>query len=286
MATPGVLVRIRPGSQLNFQLKASIVDGLNCKATDLRFPPNSFTFSQVLMSVRTPEVFVYERCLNEAERILASDKDVIVPIKKIWEAAEKQGRAQGFEIPALPDFTALLEGDTRFEFLVSLDENGEPLEDLPRDGTEQEDELESLGFYSGERVKLRSVELTPEVIGGLIRQKVDMTMNALARAWERRPEGDSESEDQLLDILAKTQKLQREVKSTFSDDRMKELGQLLKKKELRNGSPKRASRASTKKSPAAKKKAAAPKKKPQPAKKKPNVKKPSSISQSKRSRRS
>jgi hypothetical protein len=231
-------------------------------------------------------VFVYERCLNEAERILASHKDVIVPVKKIWEAVEKQGRAQGFEIPGLPDFTALLEGDTRFEFLTSLDENGEALADLPRDETDQEEELESLGFYSGDRVKLRSVELTPEVIGGLIRQKVDMTMDALARAWDRRPEGDSDTEDQLLDILAKTQKLQREVKNTFSDERMKELGQLLKKTEHRNGSPRKVSRPSTKKSPAAKKKPAAPKKKILPAKKTLKGKKPSSTSRSKRFRRS
>ena len=229
---------------------------------------------------------MYERCLNEAERILASEKDVIVPVKKIWEAVEKQGRAQRFEIPALPDFTALLEGDTRFEFLASLDENGEPPEDLPREGTDQEEELESLGFYSGDRVKLRSVELTPEVIGGLIRQKVDMTMDALARAWERRPEGDSETEDQLLDILAKTQKLQREVKDTFSDERMKELEQILKKANHRNGSAKKASPSSTHKLPAKKKTRTIAKKKLQPAKKKPKVKKPASTPRSKKTRRS
>jgi len=229
---------------------------------------------------------VYERCLNEAERILASDKDVIVPVKKIWDAVQKQGRAQGFDIPALPDFTALLEGDTRFEFLPSLDENGEPIEDNLRDGTDQEEELESLGFYSGDRVKLRSVELTPEVIGGLIRQKVDKTMDALARAWERRPEKDPDTEDQLLDILAKTQKLQREVKNTFSAERMKELGQLLKKTERRNGTPENNAGSHTKERPDAKKKATVPKKKLQPSKKRPKVKKPSSTSRSKKSGRS
>ena len=229
---------------------------------------------------------MYERCLNEAERILASDKDVIVPVKKIWDAVEKQGRVQGFDIPALPDFTALLEGDTRFEFLASLDENGELIEDIPRDGTDQEEELESLGFYSGERVKLRSVELTPEVIGGLIRQKVDKTMDALARAWERRPEKDSDTEDQLLDILAKTQKLQREVKSTFSEVRMKELGQLLKKTGRRNGTPKKITGSPTKKTPDEKKKATPLKKKLQPSKKRPRIKKPSSTSRSKKSGRS
>jgi hypothetical protein len=229
---------------------------------------------------------VYERCLNEAERILASEKDVIVPVKKIWEAVGKQGRTQGFEIPTLPDFTALLEGDMRFEFLASLDENGERLEDLPRDGSEQEDELESMGFYSGDRVKLRSVELTPEVIGGLIRRKVDMTMDALARAWERRPEGDMDTEDQLLDILAKTQKLQREVKHTFSDERMKELGQILTKPDPKNGSTKKGSTPPAKKSPSTKKKPTALKKKLPIAKKSSKVKKSSGTSRTKRSRHS
>ena len=163
---------------------------------------------------------MYERCLNEAERILASDKDVIVPIKKIWAAVERQGKKQGFEIPALPDFTALLEGDPRFEFMPTVDEHGESSDETLPEESEQKEELETLGFYSGDRVKLRSVELTPEVLGDLIRRKVDMTMDALTKAWARRPEGDQETEDQLLEILARTQKLQREVKSTFSPEKM------------------------------------------------------------------
>lgn len=172
---------------------------------------------------------MYERCLNEAERILATDKDVIVPVKKIWEAMDKQGKKQGFEIPSLPDFIALLEGDTRFEFMPSLDENGEPFDGSQREESEQQEELETLGFYSGDRVKLKSVELTPEILGGMIRRKVDLTMTALTKAWERRPEGDQDTEDQLLEILARTQKLQREVKNTFSAEKMKELEKVLDK---------------------------------------------------------
>ncbi|MGA3243797.1 MAG: hypothetical protein ABSE41_04215 [Bacteroidota bacterium] len=215
---------------------------------------------------------MYERCLNEAERILASDKDVIVPVKKIWEAVDKQRKKQGFEIPSLPDFTALLEGDARFEFMPSLDENGDPMDGSQRDDADPQEELETLGFYSGDRVKLRSVELTPETLGGLIRRKVDMTMDALTKAWERRPEGDQDAEDQLLDILAKTQKLQREVKSTFSPERMKELEAVLSQAKKKVVAPK------TKK-PTAKKKAARKspaKKKPRPTATKPRAKKPAS----------
>jgi hypothetical protein len=225
---------------------------------------------------------VYERCLNEAERILASDKDVIVPVKKIWEAVDKQGKKQGFEIPSLPDFTALLEGDARFEFMTSLDENGDPIDGSQREESDQQEELETLGFYSGDRVKLKSVELTPETLGGLIRRKVDMTMDALTKAWERRPEGDQDAEDQLLDILAKTQKLQREVKSTFSPEKMKELEAAL------DQAKKKASASKTKK-PAVKKRAPARstvKKKSRPTSSKPRAKKPASRPKSKRSHRS
>ena len=224
---------------------------------------------------------MYERCLNEAERILASDKDVIVPVKKIWEAVDKQRKKQGFEIPSLPDFTALLEGDARFEFMPSLDENGDPMDGSQRDDSNPQEELESLGFYSGDRVKLKSVELTPEKLGGLIRRKVDMTMDALTKAWERRPEGDQDAEDQLLDILSKTQKLQREVKSTFSPERMKELEAALSQAKKKLVAPK------TKK-PAAKKKAATKspaKKKSRPTATKPRAKATASPAKSKRSPR-
>lgn len=224
---------------------------------------------------------MYERCLNEAERILASDKDVIVPVKKIWDAVDSQGKKQGFEIPSLPDFTALLEGDPRFEFMASLEENAESTEGLLAEESDQQEELESLGFYSGDRVKLKSVELTPEVLGELIRRKVDLTMSALTKAWERRPEGDQDTEDQLLDILAKTQKLQREVKSTFSPEKMKELEVALKKASPKSKKAKARKAATKKKTPAKK----TLKRKPRAITAKPRAKKSAARSGSKRSSR-
>jgi hypothetical protein len=247
----------------------------------LRFPLNSFTFIQRNVTRFSPEDLVYERCLNEAERILASDKDVIVPVKKIWDAVDRQGKKQGFEIPSLPDFTALLEGDVRFEFMPSLDENGDPVDGSQREDSDGQEELETLGFYSGDRVKLKSVELTPETLGGLIRRKVDMTLDALTKAWERRPEGDQDAEDQLLDILAKTQKLQREVKSTFSPERMKELEAALDQAKEKASSPKTKKPAAKKKTPAK----SLAKKKSRPTVTKTRSKKPASRPKSKRSPR-
>lgn len=171
---------------------------------------------------------MYERCLDEAERILASEKDVIVAVKKIWLEVSKEARHQGFDVPAFTDFSAMLEGDPRFEFIARHQSVTEDLEDpVPEEETPLE--MEQLGFFSGDRVKLRSVDLTPTKLGTIIRTKVDRTMSALTKAWELRPEGDQETEDRLLDILARTQKLQKEVQKTFSAERMAILEKNFKK---------------------------------------------------------
>lgn len=197
---------------------------------------------------------MFEHCLNEAERFLASDKDVIVSVKKVWMQVGKHGKKQGFDTPSLADFTAMLEADMRFEFMSSQPPgDGMFKETVGKEQTVEEAEMESLGFYSGDRVKLRSIELTPELIGDLIRRKVDMTMHALTQAWEKRPTDDQEAEDQLLEILAKTQKLQREVKETFSDNRMKELSTALKKTK-KKPSPKKSKNPSVAKTRSAQKK--------------------------------
>ncbi len=174
---------------------------------------------------------MYERCLNEAERILAADKDVIVAAKKLWMEVSREAKEQSFEAPSLPDFTAMLEGDPRFEFLPAHSSLQDDLDDPHTESvSDEESEMEQLGFFSGDRVKLRNVELTPQLLGTIIRTKVDRTMDALSKAWDLRPEADQDTEDRLLEILAKTQKLQKEVKKAFSPSRMKSLEHSLKKR--------------------------------------------------------
>ncbi len=108
---------------------------------------------------------MYERSLNETERILATHKDVVVPVKEIWLEVSKQGQLQRFEVPPVVDFTALLEGDERFEFFPAGDELGdgyvEPAED---DETEYMGEMVRLGFYSEDRVRLRNIEVLEELV--------------------------------------------------------------------------------------------------------------------------
>ena len=177
---------------------------------------------------------VYEKCLNEAQRLLAADRDVIVPVKKLWRQVTDQGKRQHFEVASLPDFTALLEADPRFEFLPAHSTIEEDFEDAadatPEDFDDELDQLEQMeqmGFYSGDRVKLRAVQLTPEIVGGIIRSKLDRTMDALSKAWDQRPKDDVETEETLRVILDKAQELRKDVNEAFSEDRMKELSRVL-----------------------------------------------------------
>ena len=102
---------------------------------------------------------MYERCLNEAERILATASEIVLPIKHVWKQLAEDGKRRSFDVPALTDFDALLEGDRRFE-IISAQTDPEEMESLlSEDGEEVDSNLGSLGFYPEDRVKLRRIRL-------------------------------------------------------------------------------------------------------------------------------
>jgi len=120
---------------------------------------------------------VYEKSLNEAERILATRGHVIVAVKEIWGEVCKRAREQRFETASLVDFTAMLEADDRFD-LLSEDATSQRVE--VDEGIESEDGGESiqLGFGGEDRVKLRRFRLrtdeaaeeeesTPSIVRGI-----------------------------------------------------------------------------------------------------------------------
>lgn len=110
---------------------------------------------------------MYERCLHEAERILATHKDVIVPVKQVWREVSEEGKKQEFEVPTLADFTAMLEGDLRFVFVPARENGLEPDADEMSDQLfDDRDEMEKLGFFADDRVQLRRVSL-PSDMGSL-----------------------------------------------------------------------------------------------------------------------
>jgi hypothetical protein len=115
---------------------------------------------------------MYERSLNEAERILATHKDVVVPVKEIWLEVSKQGQFQRFEVPSLVDFTALLEGDDRFEFFPAGDEMGDNyVEPFDEDEVEYSTDMKRLGFYTEDRVRLRNVEVSEDLAEDLTEEQ-------------------------------------------------------------------------------------------------------------------
>jgi len=139
--------------------------------------------------------------------ILEMEPDFFVPVKKLWQELREEGLVPDIE---LKGFHRLLADDARFEFAPGVDYK-EGIDD-PELAQEMEREMEALGFYSGPRVKLTSREMTAEDVFAAMSRSLARMNQALQGAWETRPEGDREVEDQLLDILATGQKLEREIR--------------------------------------------------------------------------
>jgi hypothetical protein len=119
---------------------------------------------------------VYEKCLNEAELILSIQQEPLVPVRKVWEEIAKRSKAKGFEVASLSDFSAMLEGDNRFQIVPAQIKIQEDEEILP-DVEIEDSNMEQLGFFSEDRVKLRSRRIVETVINedeeevGSIRRK-------------------------------------------------------------------------------------------------------------------
>ena len=93
---------------------------------------------------------------NETERSLGNRKEIVVPVKQVWGAMVKEGKASNFAVPSLmADFECLLEGDKRFEF-VSEKKSSAPLDPYSDDFFEN-DEMEKLGFSDNQKIKLRRI---------------------------------------------------------------------------------------------------------------------------------
>lgn len=152
------------------------------------------------------------RTINRIITILETDPDFFVPIKKLWLMLQGEGLALDLE---MEDLHAWLQADGRFEFITGVDHT-EGFKDDPATAAEMEREMEALGFYSGPRVKLISREMTAaDIFAGLSRSLTQMN-EALQSAWDTRPEDDPETEDQMLEILALGQKLDREIRELIA----------------------------------------------------------------------
>ena len=153
--------------------------------------------------------------MDSVEEILENIVDVIVPVKKIWKMLQFSDKYKEIPVATLSEFIETLRGDARFEFFPSVDYDGiyEGLGDEEK--AERENEMESLGFFRGERIKLRRIELTGELFGEMIEKSVNRMMNALEKAWDTRPDGKG-TERKLLEIMKKTQQLKKDIQKTVA----------------------------------------------------------------------
>jgi hypothetical protein len=101
---------------------------------------------------------VYERCINEAELILTTQKDALAPVHKIWEEVVRRAKVEGFAAASLSDFSAMLEGDRRFLIIPAQIKNQEDRE-AQTDAELEDSEMERLGFFSEDQVKLRTARV-------------------------------------------------------------------------------------------------------------------------------
>lgn len=149
-----------------------------------------------------------------AEGVLATDEDILVPVKKLWKeySAENPGVSLG-------EFTGALEQDARFEFTEGIDHE-EGLENLSEEEqNEYEGDMESEGFFGGPRVKLESREITPDHIAKMIKKHTGRMMGALWAAYDIRPEDlDERSEQELLDIIVQAKNFQLKAQEAIKPD--------------------------------------------------------------------
>ncbi len=101
---------------------------------------------------------MYERCINEAELILTTQKDAQAPVRKIWEEVARRAKVEGFAVATLSDFSTMLEGDRRFLIIPAQIKNQEDQE-IPKDAELEDSEMERLGFFSEDQVKLRTARV-------------------------------------------------------------------------------------------------------------------------------
>lgn len=105
---------------------------------------------------------MYERSINEAELILSTQKNSQAPVHKVWQEVLRRSKAEGFEVASLPDFSAMLEGDRRFQ-LMPAQIKGEEDQEAGADGELDDLEMERLGFYSEDQVKLRTARVVERI---------------------------------------------------------------------------------------------------------------------------
>ncbi len=101
---------------------------------------------------------MYERLLSETQHYLERNKDDLIRVKELWKFVSAEGKKSNFAVPSLTDFSCLLDGDKRFEFVALTRRTAASKGDFEEDLLEHE-ELGKLGFKEDQYIRLRKLQL-------------------------------------------------------------------------------------------------------------------------------
>lgn len=128
-----------------------------------------------------------------AIELLASDEEILVPVKKLWKEYVSQVRNISLE-----EFMHALEAEDRIEMIRGTDESDCLREWSLDERIAYEQELESCGFVSGPRAKLKCRVITLEHIANMIEKHSSRMLESLAAAYDIRPADLSDDDEQTL----------------------------------------------------------------------------------------
>jgi len=136
--------------------------------------------------------------------------EVVVSVRKLWKDLQLDQKFKDIEIPDFTGFVEMLKNDERFEFMAPMN-FAEIYQSLGEEKKkDREHEMESIGLYGGERVKLKETKLTDELLAEMIEKSVNRMMNALKNAWEKRPQN-KDAENRLIEIMRKAEQVKKEL---------------------------------------------------------------------------
>ena len=141
--------------------------------------------------------------LTKVEVMLKEAQFFLVSVKELNQRLRR-------EIPDIilsdDELADILRGDERFRLfangLDSLDEHYSSASLML---------LEEHGITVGPRVMLKNRVPTKIEVINFLHEKANQTFDTLKKAWDMRPPDDEHIEDQLLEALAKAQRLQRQL---------------------------------------------------------------------------
>lgn len=152
--------------------------------------------------------------LERVVLLLEGTESFIVPVYWVWKRL-------GEDLPGLKmtieELIEELRKDERFKLFEGQEFD---LADELRSFVSDQD-MDAIGSYRGPRIMLKSRIPSRKEVISLLTEKVNQTFEALKKAWDVRPPGDENVEDQLLEALAKAQRLQRELQKVFSQKEYK-----------------------------------------------------------------